>query len=102
MENDLHDTNLDRLFAAARKAEFYNPNLEFGFEMRVMAKIISERESEHPFLFWAWRLITVFSLLVVSLGIWIYLSGPGQLADLRTIADLGSEEPMLTAFWSGE
>ena len=102
MENDPHDTNLDRLFTAARQAEVYDPKREFGFEARVMAKIIAEREGEHPFLFWAWRLITVFSLLVVSLGIWVYLSEPGQLGDIRTIAHLGNEEPIVIAFWSGE
>lgn len=96
------ERKLDRLLAAARTTEFYDDKLEFGFESRVMAKIISLRERERPFLFWAWRLITVFSLFVISLSIWVYLSDPAQLIDMRTFANLGREELMLTDYWSGD
>lgn len=102
MEDDPRDEKLDRLFAAARRAEPYCANREYGFESRVMAKIRAKREEETPFLTWSWRLIPVFVSLVVLIGIWIYAAGPSYAIDLSAISGTGSEETTLIAFLAGE
>jgi hypothetical protein len=102
METDQNDNKLDRLFAAARKAELYEPNREYGFETRVMAKIRAQRERQAPFPLLAWRLIPFFVSLVIFLGIWIYSSEPHQITDLSAIANIGNEESMLVAYLTGE
>ncbi len=102
MKNDSTDNGLDRLFADARKAELYDPDMEYGFETRLMARIRAEREGRMPLLLWAWRLIPVFISIVIVLGIWTYLSDSNQRIDLSAVAGIGSEETMLTAFLTGE
>jgi len=102
MESDPNDTRLDELFAAARKAELYSPDKEYGFETRVMAKIRAKRGSEIPFLSWAWRLIPVFVSLLILMGIWTYVSETRSMIDLSAITSIGNEEAVLTAFLTGE
>jgi len=102
METDSNDEKLDRLFATARKAKLYKTDMEYGFETRVMAKILAKRECQMPFLLWAWRLIPVFVSIVILLGIWIYESRYSSMIDLSTITGLGSEETTLVTFLTGE
>ncbi|HWR58549.1 MAG TPA: hypothetical protein VN328_06645 [Thermodesulfovibrionales bacterium] len=103
MENNPNDSGLDRLFAAARKAEIYEPDKEYGFETRVMANIRAKREVKGSFPFWAWRLMPIFFSIVVFLGIWTYMSeSRNQRIDLSAVAGIGSEETMLLAFLTGE
>jgi len=102
MENDPKDTKLDRLFAAARRADFYPPEREFGFETRVIARIRSERENQKSFLIWEWRLIPFFISLIIFLGIWIYAFEPRPAIDLSALTHSGNEEAMLTAYLTGE
>ena len=51
MESDRGDDRIERLFAAARKSQPYNTNLEYGFETRVMAKIRERAARSKAFLF---------------------------------------------------
>lgn len=102
MENDQRDDRLDRLFEAARKAGTYGPNIEFGFETRVLARIRAERESTLPFHLWAWRLIPVFISIIIVLGIWTYAYEPNGTIDLSAMTRIGNEETTLTAFLTGE
>jgi hypothetical protein len=102
METDSNDEKLERLFAAARKAEPYKKEMEYGFETRLMEKIRAERERQMPFLLWAWRLIPVFVSIVIFLGIWIYESKYSHMADLSAITRIGNEEATLVAFLTGE
>ena len=102
METDPKDSKLDRLFTAARKAELYEANREYGFETRVMEKIRAQRERQAPFPLFAWRLIPVFVSIVLLLGIWIYTSRSQHMTDLSAVADIGNEESMLVAYLTGE
>jgi len=102
METDRNDERLDGLFAAARKAELYDPRSEYGLESRVMAKIRAEREKQMPFNVWAWRLIPFFLSVVVLLGIWIHMSESLYTTDLTAVANIGNEETMMTASLTGE
>lgn len=102
METDSNDEKIDRLFAAARKAEPYKTDMEYGFETRLMAKIRANRERQMPFLLWSWRLIPVFMSIVIFLGIWIYSSRYSSMTDLSAITGIGNEETTLVAFLTGE
>ncbi len=102
MDDDPKDKRLDDLFAAARRAEFYDAGRELGFETRVMSKIRTAREVRTPFFLWAWRLVPAFILVVVVLGIWASVSEPPRLADLSDVSRIGNEETMLVASLTGE
>jgi hypothetical protein len=102
MESDPIEKKFDRLFAAARKAQFYSSESEYGFESRVMERIREKREGQRCFLLWAWRLIPVFVSLVVFMGLWVYASESRSTIDLSAITKIGSEEATLTAFLTGE
>lgn len=102
METEPKDDKLERLFAAARKAELYDLKKEDGFESRVMAKVRSKKETGMPFVVWTWRLIPVFVSLVVLLGIWISATDPKGTTDLSAVTGIGSEEAMLVASLTGE
>ncbi len=102
MGNDPEEDRLEKLFAEVRKAELYDPKIEFGFETRLMAKVRAEHEGRMPFLLWAWRLVPVFISIVILLGIWTYVSDPDQRIDLSAVARIGNEETMLTAYLTGE
>lgn len=102
VQEDRNDNRLDRLFAAARKAEFYKPDAEFGFEARVSANIRAKDEGSSSFFLWAWRLIPVFVSIVIFLGIWFFASEQNQQMDMSAISNAGSEDITLTAFLTGE
>ncbi len=102
METDPNEEKIDRLFAAARRAEPYKKELEYGFESRLMAKIRAERERQTPFLLWAWRLIPVFASIVIFLGIWIYEARYSHMTDLSAITGIGNEEATMVAFLTGQ
>ena len=102
METDSNDEKLDRLFATARKTKLYKTDMEYGFETRVMEKILAKRERQMPFLLWVWRLIPVFVSIVIFLGIWIYSSRHSSMADLSAITEIGNEETTLVTFLTGE
>ena len=102
MDTDSNDNGLERLFAAARKARHYKPDMEYGFETRVIAKIRAKREGQAAFLLWTWRLIPVFVSFVILMGIWIYATESYSMVDLSAITKIGNEEAMLTAFLTGQ
>jgi hypothetical protein len=102
MRHDMDDENLDRLFAAARRAEPYRSEIEYGFETRLMAKIRARNEGRAPYLLWSWRLIPVFISLIILIGIWTYTAESPSVIDINAITRIGNEEAMLTAFLTGE
>ena len=102
MKNDRDDDGLERLFAAARKSQPYNANLEYGFETRVMAKLRAQRGGQKPFSSWAWRLMPAFVSAVLILGIWVFLAEYRQLVDMNLIMGINNEETMLVASLTGE
>lgn len=102
MEKDPKDEGLDRLFAEARRAGFYRPGAEYGFEARVAANIRAQREGRPAFFLWAWRLIPVFATIVIFIGIWLFTSQQNQQIDLSAVSNIGNEETMVTAYLTGE
>ena len=102
MKADPEDNNLDRLFAAARKAELYKKEREFGFETRVLARIREKRVENGPFLFWSWRLMPFFVSVVICLAIWLSFFEPSRASDLIAGAGSGYEDAVVVAYLAGE
>ena len=100
--DDRSDDRIERLFAAARKFQPYNTNLEYGFETRVLAEIRERRDGRKPFFSWAWRFIPALVVVVMMLGAWTYISEQRQLIGLSSIAGINNEETMLVASLTGE
>ena len=102
METDPKEEKIDRLFAAARAAQPYKKEIEYGFETRLMANIRCGSERQAPFLFWAWRLIPAFVSIVLFLGGWTYESRYSHMTDLTALTAVGGEESTMVAFLAGE
>ncbi len=102
MKTDPKDDNLDKLFAAARKAELYKTEREYGFETRVLARIRSDRTENRSFSFWAWRLMPFFALVVICLAIWISYFEPSHASDLIAGAGSGYEDAVVVSSLAGE
>lgn len=68
---------------------------------RLAARIDSEREERASALAWIWRLVPVFSMIVLLLGLYAIFSAPPAPADLGTALLDGSEESMLVDFLTG-
>ena len=95
---------LDMLFAKARA---YEPDLsavEYGFETRVMARVRAEKEKErHVSLFnLAWRMLPVFTALVVGMGIWSYTYIPEAPFDLVAAVNAEYDHTMAINFFNGD
>ena len=102
MKANPEDNDLDRLFAAARKAELYKTEREFGFETRVLARIQAKRTENKTFLFWAWRLMPFFVSVVICLAIWLSFFKPSHASDLIAGAGSGYEDAVAVAYLAGE
>jgi hypothetical protein len=102
MKADSEDNDLDKLFAAARKAELYKTEHEFGFETRVLARIRADRAGNRLFLFWAWRLMPFFVSVAICLAIWLSFFEPSHSSDLIAAAGSGYEDAVVVAYLAGE
>ncbi len=102
MKTDPQDDRLDKLFAAARRADHYDKEREQGFEARVIAKIRSEREKDASFIFWSWRLIPLFATVVIILGLWMSASDSSRTADAGAFAGIDGEQTIVVASLAGE
>ena len=102
MRADPKDDNLDDLFAAARKAELYKEKREYGFETRVIARILEKRRENSLFLLWAWRLMPFFASIVICLALWISSFEPPHAADLISGAGIGNDDAVIVTYLAGE
>jgi hypothetical protein len=102
MANDRDEDGLERLFAAARNAQPYNANQEYGFETRLLAMIKEQRNRKKPFFSWAWRLIPAFIVVVMILTVWSYSAEEGYLIGLNAITGTHNDETMLIAYLTGD
>ena len=102
MKTDPEDNNFERLFAAARKAELYKTELEYGFETRVLSRIRANRTENRSFLLWAWRLMPFFASIVICLALWISFFEPSHSSDLIAGAGSGYEDAVVVSYLAGE
>lgn len=92
--------NMDELFTLARtvKPDIYH--VERGLETRVLAKLRSERESLTVWFTWTWRLVPIFTVLVMVLGGWYYSASPN--VDMRTAITSNYEQTMYVSSLMGD
>ena len=97
------DDRLDNIFALARAAEADAPGIEAGFETRLMARIRAERavRERPPWYQLSWRLVPLFTAVVLAVGVWYYTSAQGT-ADLHDAITGGYEYTIAQNFLSGE
>ena len=67
---------LDQLFQAARATRPDTARVEFGFETRLRARLLTEPP---PWFMFAWKLLPIFAAVVLVLGAWNYASAPLDL-----------------------
>jgi hypothetical protein len=102
MKPDVRHDMLGTLFGKAREYEPDISRVEAGFETRVMARIRSERGS-HTMLFdWAWRLLPIFTALVVAMGIWSYSTLPPAPMDLQAAVSAEYDHDMSFNLFNGD
>jgi len=99
--DDRGEERLDRLFAMARGARPDTGSAEHGFETRLAARIASEREERARAFAWIWRLVPVFSMIVLFLCLYSIFSAPPAPADLGAALINGCEESMLVDVLTG-
>ena len=102
MKNDLKDMNLDFLFKAAGKADFYNLQKEYGFETRVLSRVKELRSAGTAFLSLSWKLIPLFLTIVMCLILLTTAFEKTQIADVRAAAGFSGERSALVASLLGD
>jgi lipopolysaccharide export LptBFGC system permease protein LptF len=99
--NGKRDERLERLFAATRNAQPETSGLELHFETRLMATLRERRDSSGFWLTWLWRLIPVFTVLLLMLGIASISSDLNRSRDLFA-AIAGHDGQITTSYLVGE
>ena len=80
------------LFKLARTMEPDISRIERGLETRVLASLRAEREFLAVWYTWTWRLVPIFTVLVLALGGWYYAFTPN--IDMRTAITADYEQTM--------
>ena len=104
MKTDVTYGILDMLFKKAREYEPDLSGVELGFETRILARVRAERDrSAMPMLFdWAWRLLPVFTALVVVMGIWSYTTTPQVPLDLQAAVSAEYDHALSFNIFNGD
>ncbi len=94
------DERLDRVFGLARAARADVSGVELGFETRLMARIRELRQRPAWYNL-SWRLVPLFTAVVLAAGVWYYTSAQNS-ADLHDTITGGYEYTIAQNFLSGE
>ena len=95
--NDNSEETLERLFESARKCLPDSSGPERNFETRLIARIREEREMKmQVWSRWVWRrLVPLFTVIVVGLGIWNMAFQPTYGTDLHAAITGDQEDAVL-------
>ena len=104
MKPDVTYGILNKIFNKAREYEPDLSGVEPGFETRVLARLRSERDRHvMPMFFdWAWRLLPVFTALVVAMGIWSYTTIPQVPVDLQAAVSAEYDHDLSFNLFNGD
>ena len=91
---------IDEFFRLARTMEPDVSGVERGLETRVLARLRAEREARTVWFTWTWRLMPVFTVLVMILGGWYYLFAP--TIDMRTALTANYDQTMYLSSLMGD
>lgn len=100
--NDNSDHELDRLFAAARRARTDFSAVEEHFETRLIARIRERRENRQCWYSWLWRLVPVFTVIVLVLGIASVVVERDGSPDMFAAIANGQETAQVLGYLTGE
>jgi len=98
---DEQDKLLDRLLLTARAIKPDTAACEENFETRLMARIEERRNSRALWTFWTWRLVPLFSLIVIIVGIGNIVIDPDRSNDLNALSTSGYEDNLTTTLLGG-
>jgi hypothetical protein len=96
----MNDSDLDRLFAAARARRPDTSRQEYAFETRLMSRLRAQRQEQgDTSSIWAmvsWRMIPFFATCVMGLAMWhSQLSNTEETAAVNTV-----ENPESAYLWN--
>lgn len=100
--SDNGEERLDRLFAAARNARMETSVLEEHFETRLMARLRERRREGIPWYALMWRMVPVFTVLVVLIAVYSISYKPLSSGDLFAAISSGQEEYLAQNVLTGE
>lgn len=83
---------LDRLFLTARATKPDTAAVEKNFETRLMASIEERRNRRASWSIWAWRLVPLFSVFVIIVGIGNIFIDPDRSSDFSALFTNSDEE----------
>ena len=83
--HDERDEQLSRLFQAVRALKPDTAAVEKGFETRLLAAIEERRNNQALWSFWTWRLVPMFTLMAIIVGVVSVASDPARSGDLFTL-----------------
>ena len=95
------DTELDRLFSAARAAGPDTSRVEAGLETRVLARIRADRV-RRPWYAVAWRLVPLFTAATLAIGAWYVVSVPDSSADMNSLITAEYGDTLAQNFLNGD
>jgi hypothetical protein len=98
---DDRDELLDRLFTAARSMKPDTAGVEEYFETRLLARIRERRNRQMEWATWSWRLVPIFTVIIVMIGIGGAVIDPARSGDLFASFTNGYEEYLTTSLLAG-
>ena len=100
--SDNGDERLERFFAASRNARMDTSALEEHFETRLMARLRERRKEGIPWYALMWRMVPVFTVLVVLIAVYSISYKPLSPGDLFAAISSGQEEYLAQNVLTGE
>ncbi len=98
---DERDEPLDKLFQAVRTMKPDTIAAEEYFETRLLARIEEKRSRQAAWSIWCWRLVPIFALIVIVVGLGGVIFDPARSNDLFAGFTNGYEEYQATTLLAG-
>lgn len=98
---DEHDELLDRLFQTVRTLRPDTAAVAEHFETRLLAALEERRNSRELWSFWTWRLVPLFAVIAIVVGIGSVAIDPARSNDLFAAFGNGYEDYLATSLLAG-
>lgn len=98
---DERDESLDKLLQMVRTMKPDTVAVEEYFETRLLARIEEKRSSQAAWSIWSWRLVPLFMLIVIIVGLGGVIFDPARSNDLFSGFTNGYEEYQATSLLAG-
>ena len=98
---DERDELLDELFGRVRALKPDTSAVEDHFETRLLATLEERQSSRALWSFWTWRLVPLFTMIAIIVGIGSVAIDPARSTDLFAAFTSGYEEYQATSLLAG-